>query len=239
MHFVKTILPLIAILFLASCDDGRIDETHTYVADGRTVRLTATVRGTDTWPRGYDLALAGFADASDYASVVRLLRPDDDGTLDVTLGGIPADVTTVELCVLNTLHQRVATYARLTSADLTRSGTIPFDAGTADVAMFRALQTQLFDLRCTSCHGGSDHAARGLYLTDGRSYDALVGVPSRRLPDQLLVQPGNSRSSLLYQVLTTDLTATWGQPHTDMLSPDKDSHLLNLLHDWIQNGATR
>jgi len=38
-------------------------------------------------------------------------------------------------------------------------------AAAEDLTLMDAVQRQVFDLRCTQCHGGSSHAAAGLYLT--------------------------------------------------------------------------
>jgi len=236
-HTLFQILCTLSLAIFISCDDGSVTEKTIDVPDGRTARLTALVSGADTWPKGYDLAFAGFSSDDDYASVVRLLRPAADGTVDVTLTNIPSEVTSLELCIVNTLHQRVSTYARLEGTALQTDDLILLRAGDVDVGMYATLQTDFFDRRCISCHGGSSFAARGLYLTSGKSYEALVGAPSKRVEGQLLVEPGSPRSSILYQVVTTDLTADWGQSHADMLSPEKDSHLLTLLADWIRNGA--
>ena len=225
------------LLLLTACDDGKVEESYAAVTEGRAVHLTAVVTGTGTWPTGYTLALAGFRADDDYAAAMYTLRPDDEGHVDVTLTNLPADVTSVELCIVNTLHQRVASYSRVEGSALETSRTIEFEAGSANVSMYHTLQTDFFDRRCISCHGGSDHAARGLRLTEGQSYSHLVGVNSQRVPTRQLVQPGNPHASVLYQVVTTDLTADWGQPHTDMFSPEKDVRLITLLSDWIRCGA--
>ena len=235
--FLILSLSTLLLLLLTACDDGKVEESYAAVTEGRAVHLTAVVTGTGTWPTGYTLALAGFRADDDYAAAMYTLRPDDEGHVDVTLTNLPADVTSVELCIVNTLHQRVATYARVEGSGPGTSRTIEFEAGSANVSMYHTLQTDFFDRRCISCHGGSDHAARGLRLTEGQSYSHLVGVNSQRVPTRQLVQPGNPHASVLYQVVTTDLTADWGQPHTDMLSPEKDVHLITLLSDWIRYGA--
>lgn len=233
----KYALYSLLMLLLVSCDDGRVEEKYSDVVEGRSVHLTAVVNGEETWPKGYDLALAGFRADDEYAAAVRLLRPADDGVVDVTLTALPAEITSLELCIVNTLHQRVVTFAKLEGKDINASNHIEFEAGNANVAMFNAVQTEFFDRRCISCHGGSTTAARGLYLTAGQSYAHLVGVESKRMPGQLLVAPGSTKNSVLYQVVTTDVSATWGQSHTDMLNPEKDERLVNLLFDWINAGA--
>ena len=49
------------------------------------------------------------------------------------------------------------------------------------------------DKACTSCHGGSTSAARGLYLIADSSYKALVNVPADLSPEGMpFVTPGDS-----------------------------------------------
>ena len=40
---------------------------------------------------------------------------------------------------------------------------------------------------CAHCHGGSSSAAANLYLTEGKSYEALVNRPSKKVDGMLLV----------------------------------------------------
>lgn len=235
----KTLFYILVLALLSACDDGSVEEKTVSIGDGRSARLTAIVSGADTWPKGYDLALAGFSEGDDYASVVRLLRPADDGSVDVTLTNIPANVTSLELCAVNTLHQRVASFAHLDGAALETADLIVFRAGEVDASMYAALQSDFLDRRCISCHGGSSYAARGLYLTAGKSYEALVGVPSQRVEGQFLVHPGSPSTSVLYRVVTSDLTVDWGQSHVDMLNPEKDNRLITMLADWIRGGAKK
>lgn len=232
------IIPLLifalAFAMLAACDDGPVDETVTYNQEGRNVRLTVTATGLDTWPQSLYVALAAFNDESDYAITSRRIT-ETDGTFSVSLTGISDEATRVELCVLNTLRQRVTTFATIEGKAL-QSGrdTIPFNAGTLNLSMFSAVQTNVFNTTCIGCHGGNGGAAAGLFLTEGKSYSALVGKASKKVSGGTLTIPGDASQSVLYQVLTTDLSKGWHYDHTAEVI---DTRRQFLIREWINSGA--
>lgn len=227
-------LLLCAVYLTTACDDGRIYPDDVIVErEGGTVRVSGQVSGQGSWASGYSLVLASFSDDSEYAKTAKGLSVAADGTMDLVLSGIPSEVTTIEICAINKLRKRLVSFYRYDYTE--QNDTVRIDAGTLDVGMFHAVQTNVFDRTCTSCHGGSTSAAAGLYLTAERSYDALVNVPADLSPEGLnYVTPGNVDSSFLHQVLNTDVSASWSMDHIDMIT---SSDLLNLVDDWIENGA--
>lgn len=221
---------------LASCDDGPIYEKSQGTTDGKTARMEGTLTGLATWPSKYNVAIAGFSDEDKYAVISKVITSaniDEDGHVDITLSGIPDEVKTVELCVINRLRQRVVTLHSEDAAD----GHIAFDVGTVDVGMYAAIQKHLFDTSCTACHGASTFAAAGLNLTEGKSYDQMVNRASSKVAGLDIVTPGDAEGSVLHQVLNTDLSATWHQNHSDMLNKERQAEVLTMLDDWINNGA--
>ena len=229
----RHLLPLLSCLALLSCDDGNIVETYIHSAEGRSVHLTATLTGHQSWASGYELALAGFSEESDYAAILLVVRPDADGIVDITMEGIPEEVTSVELCAVNTLRQRVATFAKIDGDALRTKYTIDFAVGTLHASMFAAIQRSVFNTTCVGCHRATESAA-GLPLTDGSAYEALVGKPSKKDAALLLVEPGNAAASMLYRALTTDVSSTWRYDHTAELTSDRTKHF---ICDWMNAGA--
>ena len=225
-------LALLAMALAApSCDDGRIYEEEIHVTrSGGSLRLSGQINGIDTWPGGYSVVLAGFEEENEYAQTAKGISHDPDGRIDMTLTGIPDEVTRVEVCVINRLRKRVATFYAAPferQADTTR-----LDAGEIDARMYGAIQRDVFDRSCTACHGGGTSAAAGLYLTEGRSYAALVNVEADLSPDTaLLVSPGDAAGSFLPLVLRENMI---GYDHTQIIT---SSTLLNLIDDWIDAGA--
>ncbi|MDE6785963.1 MAG: hypothetical protein K2J46_02845 [Muribaculaceae bacterium] len=153
-------------LGLPSCDEGRIYNTDTVqTVEGGTVHFSGEVKGTETWSQGYTLALAGFEDGNDYALISKNIETSvSDGKCDITLSGIPAEVTAIELCEVYRLRRRVATFL---SADYNpQDGTLQLSAEGIDISMSAAIQTEIFNTTCIQCHGGTGHAAAGLDLLD-------------------------------------------------------------------------
>ena len=233
----KLILLLFAVVaLLSACDDGRIYSTTTSTREGLVVVLTGSIEGMDNWPSKYTIALAGFdeetASVGEYAEITKAIIADDDGTLNITLNGISSDVQLIELCLLDRLRRRVATFASI-EAD-TYADTLYFEVGHQDVSMINTIQQTIFSTTCANCHGASTSAAAGLYLTEGLSYSSLVGQESTKEEGLLIVDPYSSESSVLYQVLTTDLSSSWLYNHSSEVTT---SALLTLVADWIDNGA--
>lgn len=225
---------LLATLTFSSCDDGRIyDEPIQVEREGGTVRLTAQLSGQDHWASGYSIVLAGFSDDSEYAKTAKGITSGHDGTVDITLTGIPNEVNQIEICAINRLRKRIVSFYTYDYTE--QEDTIRINAGAINASMYNSIQTNVFDRSCTSCHGGSTSAAAGLYLTSGRSYDALINVIADKSDSGMyFVTPCQSEESFLHLVLNTDITANWSMDHIDMVT----SHdLLQLIDDWIDNGA--
>lgn len=220
---------------IASCDDGRLYEKPIILPEeGRVMKLTGNLSGVGEWANGYSVVVAGFTDDSEYAVISKSVTTSADGRTEVVLSGIKEDVQRVELCVINRLRKRILT---LRSADLSASetsDTIRMEVEAMNVGMYAAIQEQLFNTTCTSCHGASTFAAKGLYLTEGKSYDALMNVPSAIRPDSMLVNPGHATTSVLYQVIANDLDATLSRPHHEMIST-QEVNWLTLVRDWINS----
>ena len=214
-----------------SCDDGKIyDENNQTEREGGTVKLTAQINGIDSWPGGYSVVLAGFTPDNAFAQTAKGISQTADGTINMVLAGIPSEVTQIEVCVINKLRKRIASFY---TADYTeQADTIRLDAGKLDASMFNSIQTEIFNRSCTACHGGSTEPAAGLYLTEGKSYKALVDVVADKSEEGLkLVKPGSAEESFLHVILHENIVK---YDHTNVITT---SSTLTLLDDWINNGA--
>ncbi len=221
---------------LCSCDEGDIRNEFTATdSTGFSVRLTADAADADTWSSSYHLALAGFNSTDNYASIAKNIDTANGTTaLNLTLSGIPGDVTTVELCVLDGLRRRITTIASVNVEGTAPGTTVGFDAGRVDASMFGAIQRDLFTTTCANCHGASNHTAAGLYLTEGRSRESLVGVASEVVDGAVRVVPGDASASILYQALASDISASW---HYDHSVEVPSTTTLDMIRSWIDNGA--
>ncbi len=219
----------LAAMALSSCDEGRLYEGETDSSrDGRIVKVTGTWRGATQWADGYSVAIAGFSD-SEYADISKNLQ---DGS--TVLSGIDDEVETVEVCVINRLRKRIATFATLSIADAKANDTVRWELGELNTSMFEALQQKVFNTTCANCHGGSNFAAANLYLTQGKSYASLVDVDSELFPEMKRVLPGSAEGSLMYQILSTDASSSWAYDHSVEVV---DESTLQLIASWIDNGA--
>lgn len=234
MKFYNSII-LASVFFcsLSSCDEGRIYNDSIILAEegGGTVHFSGNVTGADTWSQGYTLALAGFEDGNDYALISKNIDISaSDGVCNVTLSGIPADVTTIELCAIDRLRRRVATFL---SADYNvQSPTLQISAEMVDMSMSAAIQTEIFNTTCVQCHGGNGYAAAGLNLLAGNSFPNLISVPSRKIAGINRVTPGRSAESELFLILDTDISADWNYDHSvEVVRQEK----LDLIRNWIDN----
>lgn len=221
------------MLCMSSCDDGRIAEKVSVPENGMTVRMTGVVRDGDSWHERYDLAVAGFGDDSDYAVVSKVIDiSEGEVPVDVSLTGIDGSVSRVELCVLNRLRKRIATFK---SVELnTAQESVEIDFGTIDVGMLTTIQNVLFSTTCANCHGATGRAAGSLFLTEGMSRESLVGVPSVKVEGMNRVEPGNAGQSVLYQALTSDISSMWHYNHSSEVT---SNDIKTLIADWIDNGA--
>ena len=220
------------LVSLSSCDEGRIYNDDTVqTEDGGTAHFSGIVTGADTWSQGYTLALAGFEDGNEYAFISKNIETAvTDGKCDITLAGIPGDVTKIELCAVDRLRRRVATFL---SADYNpQSSPLQINAEAVDMSMSGAIQTEIFNTTCVQCHGGNGHAAAGLDLLAGNSLGNLISVPSRKMPDTDRVMPGNSDKSELFLILSSDVSSDWNYDHSvEVVRQEK----LDLIKNWIDN----
>ena len=217
---------------LSSCDEGRIYNDDTVqTEEGGTARFTGKITGTDTWSQGYTLALAGFEDGNHYALISKnIATAGSDGNYDITLSGIPGEVNVIELCAIDRLRRRVATF--LSAEYSPQAGTLQINDHVVDMSMAAAIQTEIFNTTCIQCHGGTGHAAAGLDLLAGNSFGNLIDIPSRKIPGMDRVSPGKSGESELFLILDSDISADWNYDHSvEVVRQEK----LDLIRNWIDN----
>ena len=236
------LLILLAVVFgLVSCDEGDILPKENFTSKkGFSVRLSGNVSGYDDWQNsdGYSLVLAGFGDPTgsmDYAVISKNIQaPDADGNIDIVMSGIPeGDVKTLEICVVNRLRVKLASFF-VRELTATETDTCEISAGDVDVSMRRMVQNEVFSPTCASCHGASGKGARGLFLTDNDNFNP-VSKPSGAVSGSLVVEPGNHLNSVLYRALIDNAGGALHQPHADMLEAKRRDDLLKIVELWIDN----
>ena len=235
MSIFRNIIVLEAgLLLLSSCDEGRLYGEDILISqEGGNAHLITTVTGIETWTEQYTLAVAGFEDGNEFALISKNIDASvTNGQCDVVLTGIPPEVSTVELCAIDRLRRRVATFA--SSDFIAGKDTLNIRIPSVNLSMPRAIQQEIFNTTCIQCHGGSNYIAAGLNLTEGESFSNMISVPSVKIPDMNRVQAGNSSLSVLYLILSGSSSSTWSYDHSvEVIRQEK----LDLIRNWIDGGA--
>ena len=203
---------------LCACDDGRIYPDTSSSAEGKTVIMEGVLEGFDSWSSNYRVSIAGFEQAD-----------------LVELSGIKDNVTLVRLCILDRLRRHIVGFKEVDISDATEP--VKMDVGTIDISMFNTIQQSFFNTTCANCHGASNRAAAGLFLTEGKSYQALVDVDSKKVEGKKLVETNNAANSVLHMVLTQQSVEGISMAHRDLVSEKNEETLLPLIDSWINNGA--
>jgi cytochrome c553 len=109
---------------------------------------------------------------------------------------------------------------------------------------FSSIQQEIFNttdssgrLACINCHTDSGRTpAGGLVLLEGRSYQALVGQPSRFKSGAIFVVPGDPNASYLIHKLegATDMAGSRMPRGT---GPYLTTGQLQIIRRWIELGA--
>lgn len=230
------LVSLVAVLaVLSACDDGDIHNDVDVDTSGRSVKLNAQVTGLSSWPESYVIAIAGFEDGSDYASISKEIKADENGNIAMEMNNIPDKVTSVKFCVLDRLRRFVAT---LQEADIEGiRDTIHMDLGTMDISMFSTIQKEFLNTTCINCHGASNFSAAGLDLTEGKAFADMVGVDSKRVTGCKIVAPGDTAHSVLHMVLNDESVDGIHMNHFDLVSEANAKTILPMIDSWINNGA--
>jgi len=137
--------------------------------------------------------------------------------------------------VLDRLRKHIVTFKEVDVSQATE--TVKMDVGTVDISMLNAIQLSYFNTTCANCHGASNRVAAGLYLTEGQSYGALVGVDSKKVEGKKLVEPNNAAGSVLHMVLNQQTVEGVAMAHRDLVSEKNELTILPLIDSWINNGA--
>lgn len=116
------------------------------------------------------------------------------------------------------------------------------DGGGAGDYSFARVQEEVFNIRCTSCHGaGAGEAFVNLDLSEGAAHGMIVGEPSVESADGLnRVTPGSPETSFLYMKIrnTIDEGGTEGDPMPQGSVRGLDNtDELALVYGWILEGA--
>ncbi|MDR3118041.1 MAG: cytochrome c [Mediterranea sp.] len=224
----------VALSLLSGCDDGKIYPKENEDAAGKKITLTARFKGLEAWPEAYRLVLAGFGDENGIPLISKMIPQPLSETqeISVTLNGVSNAVEVVSVSVLTKGNAPICHLYRMELKDTGDEFTLPVNE--INVASYDRIQRQVFNLYCAGCHGAGNQAAAELYLTEGKSYDALINRSAATSTDgKLRVKPGSTAESYLNDILTSDIV---NYNHTDVLP---ENELITLIETWIKEGAAR
>jgi len=110
--------------------------------------------------------------------------------------------------------------------------------GVDEAVSFAADVQPIFTTACAGCHspgGNADLAGIPTFLRDGESYDMLVNVASVQDDELVLVVPGDSAASLLYQKVASNSPPVGSR--MPRFAPALSEDEIKLIQDWIDQGA--
>lgn len=232
-------------LLLTGCDSGNIDDEDILIQNsGKTVKVTATIRGIGQLSDTYTVAVAAFSDDKKYATTQRAIPENtaDGQHISVTLDNLSSEISTVELALTNKLRKRILTLASIDINDFESGGdTIRMDLGSLSVDMFGCIQKGIFNVSCIQCHGANGRSAGNLNLTDGNPPTNLVDVDAQSSvagQGYKRIVSGNPEESLMFKILNPGGENILHYNHTEVLSSQFKNNLAEvktLLRDWIEN----
>lgn len=231
----KIIVPtlLLATSLFTGCDDGKIYPEEVTTHD-MFANLTVTLKGKEAWPQKDLIVLAAFGDDQTIPiSTTVIPEPTaSNNTASVKLG-LTGNEKTIAVSIVTKGTTRQVLYNFYTYPIEEFSKEINLPVNEIDLASFERIQKQIFNDNCVACHGGSTHAAAGLYLTDGKSYDAIVNVPADLSSEgKMIVNPGKPNASFITDILLEDIV---NYNHSDIFASTPE--FITLMKTWISEGA--
>ena len=94
----------------------------------------------------------------------------------------------------------------------------------------------IFVKECSKCHGG-DNPKKGLDLSKGKGYGELVNIKSVEVPDMVRIKAGEPAQSYLWLKVTHTASKGRGMPRTLFGSKKLSPAYLDLIQQWIVQGA--
>lgn len=94
----------------------------------------------------------------------------------------------------------------------------------------------IFVKECSECHGG-ERPKKGLDLSADKGYANLVGKKSQEVPELLLVAPGDPENSYLWHKLQHTAKEGKGMPRGIFSSRKLAEQDLQVIREWIEQGA--
>ncbi|MBR2260906.1 MAG: hypothetical protein IJ916_04305 [Paludibacteraceae bacterium] len=227
----RIIIMTLSVLLLTSCDSGDIYENFNSEAEGLSCTATVSFINTSTWPVDYQIVLAAF-NQNDYPLITKgISKPAVGDTIQLSLNGIPENCTEISIALLNKSKRLVNQFfTHVITNEEREKNLIQLTATDLNLLDYSRIQHQFFS-NCINCHGASEKAAAGLFLTDGKSYDAIVNKTSSKDSTAKIVLPGFPEKSFIIRVLEGK-AENLHYDHTNV-SFNSETEDIELLKAWI------
>lgn len=233
IRFTKHIWSVIAAILLVGCDSGDIIESRDDEVGGLSCSASVDFTNTTSWPVDYQVVIAAFNN-SDYPLMSKGIgKPNLGDTIQLSMAGIPEATQELAIALLNKSRKRVCNFAcHKISDEERRNNVISLGGISIDLLSYDRVQNQFFS-NCVNCHGASERAAAGLFLTEGKSYEAIVNVPSSKDSTFKIVSPGMADQSFIIHALEGK-TDKLHYDHTNV-SFNSETEDIALLKSWINS----
>ncbi len=227
------ILPTFALLFVA-CDSGDIYPEENQNFANIEVDATFSFSNLNAFPeQDYQILFGCFEEntAKPITSKTIQKAKNENEPVFVSMEKIPINTKYIRLVLSNIkTGTTVFTFFEKELENIPAEK-ITIKDQNINLLQYKRIQQQVFS-QCIQCHGGSERAAAGLYLTEGKSYDHLYQIRSKT-STKLRVEPFSVANSYIMDVLKEK---TLVAPHTSIfttISPDD----ITLIEEWIKTGA--
>lgn len=225
---------------VASCDSGNIYPETGDPSEGRTVTFSVKFTDVQNWPSDsrYAVCFACYKDGSTKPDVYHdISKPTEGQEITYKFKNLSSDITTFAITLARKSHKHIYNiYSEQIPGTDSKSITI---SALKVQSLFSYVQTNIFEARCTSCHGDGWISA-GLDLRKDKSYGLLVGTTATTDKSRTRVVSGDAASSYIVDILTNadlpaNVTGHTNHPTTVMMSDDQ----LSLIKEWINSGAAK
>lgn len=94
----------------------------------------------------------------------------------------------------------------------------------------------ILNKECSECHGAKSHKGK-LDVSEGSAFKNLVNVPSDEVPTMMRVKPGEPEQSYLWLKVDHRAKEGSGMPKGVFYSKKLPQDQLDLIKNWIAQGA--
>ncbi|MCW3785327.1 hypothetical protein [Plebeiibacterium sediminum] len=224
--YINRIIYGITALLLVAC-------THPYepdVANTWNVNVELSFTDPEFWPENQQIRVGLFTEESSRNPMVSkaINQPESNEPFQISISDVEEGDYTAQVYITENGIYKVSLSA-LNHLSIYSDTMEKTDA--IQLITFNRVQKQVLN-NCVVCHGSSaGDIAADLNLTQGYSYENLVGITSYKRPEMVRVYAGSAEFSYLIHVLNEDINFNHAASSS---ASDED---IQLVMEWIEEGA--